>query len=175
MESVSDSNRETYSAPTSGRNDDRKHPSPEQVQVVIDTLQRAVDRWPQGVLRMLEVTVKSDTHACGTSHCHAGWYTAECIAEERKLPEVESDIGYISYESGTQIMAADLGFSAPSKLMQWAHTHEDIWGNRYGFDLFTLGTSMHGPEGQPAGDLRDIIHHWKEVKKRLVELEEKES
>ncbi len=76
-------------------------------------------------------TVFGGGHKCGTIHCMGGWYAIAVLSKE------ELQKSYVSYTQGTQRMAEDLGFNEVTDLEWWAEKTPAIWGNVYGFSMFS--------------------------------------
>lgn len=106
----------------------------------------------------------NEGHACGSVHCHAGWY-AIAKGLHRK--------GFVSFGDGSREMAQDLlSMSTSLGVIAWAERNSIIWGNKYGNYIFAHALAFKSakrPNG--AQTLADIVDHWQEVYERLVILE----
>ena len=107
---------------------------------------------------------------CGTVHCAAGWYAVSQKDTERWEDSVE--IGYLL---GAEWMAVDLGFletvygNPVHYLEDWAADNPEIWGNDDGHDMFGLAWAYGDGHNTRASSLRDIVEHWKRVRRRFAE------
>ncbi len=159
-----------------------QHPTPEQVQTVIDnfeSIKHLVKDKSQ--INMSEPSVKSSGncelddagYACGTVHCHGGWYAVALI--QNNSLDIDG-LEYVSYSEGAASMAAHLGFDDEIKLQRWAGQNPSIWGNEYGDSMFYVEAAFVGVVYNDLDELMEIegmqtiIDHWKGVKKRLEEV-----
>lgn len=157
-------------------------PSVAQVQTVIDTLRLGVSGG--GRLDMSEVFVFSSSrllsidHACGTVHCHAGFYSLGAIMSG-KLPDaaeiIKSGVGQVPFSAGAEQMARDLGVPGWRKMplasiVLWAEAHPEIWGNERGHEMFAFRMAFYHPTKRPDGaeHPQHIIDHWCEVRDRIA-------
>ena len=142
-----------------------KNPTVEQVNFVIKKLQLVRDdAIKEGAFNMNVWRVYDDHHECGTVHCVGGWYA---VANwRRQAIKDKFNKGRVTYEHGADLMAKDLGFFDRDCLVGWANDNPKIWGNKYGFEMFTgkLAYSNKGFEG--------VIAQWELVKQNLIELEQ---
>ena len=150
-----------------------KHPHSSKVLEVIKAFESVL---PMAIrenhLNMSTANVNCGTYACGTVHCHAGWYA---IAKGLHLNEG------ISYSDGVIKMCKDLGITDggdfwDSPIEAWASKNKDIWGNRGGNVMFSNRIAFKHPTKRPKGaeNLQHIIDHWREVYERLLDMEQKE-
>ena len=170
-----------------------KHmPSPEQVQKVIDTFEKALPLANKTDNHLNMGCTGADVnsaHSCGTSCCHGGWYAI--ITGKNSLFELIPRT--LSFYDGALNMAQDLGFNintsiyhnsdhiTANELLTWAASNPDIWGNENGLHMFSSNNgnpiarrgkmAFFHPVKRPCGaeNLQDIVDHWKEVKERIVE------
>lgn len=160
-----------------------RNPTSQQVQKVIDNLTSVLpltfDKNGKQRDKHLSMAVGSVRttdehlgviHECGTTHCHGGWYAVAVCDRTRQS---------IGYMDGTMKMAEHLGFKDDMQLEYWAYENPEIWGNDWGVSMFEAEgeKAFYNESCRPQGatNLNDIIDHWKEVKQRLVELENKEN
>ena len=116
------------------------------------------------MLNMSEYIVQCTTHLCGTVHCFAGWYLIASRLEMGDTFRPRMFSCPTSFETGKIKMEKVLNVS----LQKWANENPNLWGNRYGDDVFTnqcAFKSVKRPGG--ATNLNDIIDHLKEVYWRL--------
>lgn len=131
-----------------------KNPTKKQVQKVIDTLTkvlpaaRKLDR-KEGSIGML---ISHVDHSCGSPMCHGGWYA---VAKKKGL----------DYQTGSELIAKDLGFANQFDLRYWADGNEEIWDNNNGYYMFCDCTAFNYRNNLTLGK---IITHWKGVQKRLI-------
>ena len=156
-----------------------KHPRSEDVQKVIDnfkSIRHLVTKNSQ--IDMGEVWVQKEfIHECGTVHCHAGWYA---VAHAIKDPSIIENGKYVGYETGAKLMAEDLRIISCKHLLTWADVYPEIWGNKYGEDMFSdnwafvCNTVDENGGGKEIEGMESIIQHWEGVRDRLKELEDKQ-
>lgn len=146
-----------------------KHPKAKDVLKVIRNFEKLPEhvRNEENNVDMGISPVKGAFEKCGTILCHGGWYTvASCIL----LPFISA-----SYERGADKMARHLGFKDMIGLQRWANKNPEIWGNRYGGDMFCSKSAFFGKRTLSEEDtkfsLQTIINHWKGVYQRLYDLE----
>jgi hypothetical protein len=105
------------------------NPTKKQWQKVIDNLNKVLPlAFQENHLNMRNADVNC-RQQCGTIHCVGGWYAVATLYGRKRL----------TYSDGANEMASDLGFSGGfgiSDLENWAESNPDIWGNRYGYNLF---------------------------------------
>jgi hypothetical protein len=111
---------------------------------------------------------------CGTPGCHAGLISI--VAEE--LPELQEiyeriffshwNLKYSHYEYTiwADALAEFLGFSEEKDLECWAKDNPKIWGNKYGYDMFSARLAFTDDKSKHLTH-RDIINHWKQVLKNI--------
>lgn len=118
----------------------------------------------EGHLNMAAPEVNCRGHICGTVHCHGGWYAVAACSLKRK----------ITFDTGANKMARDLGFFNAEKLEDWMCDHPEIWGNSHAHSIFSWETAFYHEEKRPIGaeNLQHIIDHWQEVYERLRALEQ---
>ena len=132
------------------------HPAPEACYEVADILDKALEKHPSMKLDMLEDAVQSRSHLCGTVHCHAGAYLIGSIKiEERKR---------YTFVRGADLMAHNLGFKDRDCLKDWAYSNPKIWGNNYGWKMFSLKTAFNDAE-----NVSEIAAWWRSVGDRIKE------
>lgn len=145
-----------------------KHPSKENLQKVITNLEEVLPFATKPYhLDMLETTVQSKIHPCGSVHCFAGWYAASEILNGKSDQYDRQSL--ICFSDGTRRIGDILGFDSPEALYHWADSNPDIWGNTNGRHIFSAASAFYHPERRPNGaeNLQHIIDHLKEVKERL--------
>ena len=117
----------------------------------------------------LLITVE-EASACGAVACHAGHYAIE----KSLTRENEKSFQFANYLDGAWMMAADLGFGdSKLSLMNWAYENREIWGNDYGYEMFSsldaFVFAIDDWEGEVT--LLHIAKHWDGVADRLEQLE----
>lgn len=133
------------------------HPTKAQVQVVIDTLQKAKDMVTNAGFAKAPVSMMTGVlHPCGTPMCHGGYYA---------IVKGMSSENQQDFTDGANAMATDLGFNHNTDLEDWASQNPQLWGNDSGGDMFCGSHAFHD-KGE-IKDLKIIIDHWKGVQKRL--------
>lgn len=141
-----------------------KHPHSSQVLKVIQAFESVL---PMAKARyhldMHQAQVTSGSEACGTTHCHGGWFSIACKLHLRQ---------YCGFLDGADRMAEILGFDDNYILEQWAAENPIIWGNYRGRGMFCAELAFASP-ARPDGakNLQHIIDHWREVRERLLALE----
>jgi len=167
-----------------------QHPSSDQVQKVISKLESVLPlaRHPLH-LDMSQGVVNRHGYSCGSIHCHGGWYAIATLGLRKRnfLLEYIFPQPKVDYRDGAAFMAADLGFihtithrptenertNGYNQITHWARIHSTIWGNEQGAYMFSHGDAfrtINRPNG--ALCLQGIIDHWKEVRSRLVAMEQ---
>lgn len=138
-------------------------PTSAQVLTVIDNFKKVLPLAVQpDHLDMWVTGVNMNGHACGTVHCHGGWYAVATLPHNKGL-------GYLD---GAQKMATDLGFNNSLGLKDWAYNDIDIWGNTIGGEMF-CNKKAFASDTRPNGaeNLQHIIDHWTEVYNRIKQTE----
>ena len=133
---------------------------------------------------------------CGTVACHAGWYA---MAKMKDLENVKflhdssmnnrfllyKEDELITFDDGIHLMARDMGFEEGWELREWAEYNPEIWGNDYGYAMFscdgekafgysefsTAGVIKGIDENEDILDLEKIVSHWRNVADRLEKIE----
>lgn len=123
--------------------------------VIVD-LEAAIQKYPNGVLRMERGEV--GPHYCGTTHCFAGW-----VGVMNQHIFDPNDF-YWSFTVAADYIAELCGFEDRDKMRLWAIGHSDIWGNKYGYELFASERAFDNAE-----NLEGIIVHLHGVVSRLGE------
>lgn len=120
-------------------------------------------------LDMMEGSVKSDHHKCGTVHCVAGWFAIAIGLHKRKR--------IVNYEHGAQKMAIMLGFTCTWDLKKWAALNKILWGNDDGINMFVQKDAYQNRITRPNGanNLQEVINHWEEVYERALNREKHET
>lgn len=113
--------------------------------------------------------VLPEANLCGTPACHAGWYAAfnPNMVMDRKG----------SYCEGVRALNNDLGFksnteSSGHSLREWAWHNPELWGNVYGYCMFSSNSAFGRISENLTDDiltLVDIAKHWQGVANRLCE------
>lgn len=107
-------------------------------------------------LNMMEGSVNNlEGHTCGTVHCVGGWYAIATIDLSKRV---------VDYHDGGHEMAKHLGFSDRDKLIDWAHSNRDIWGNSNGSGMFCDEDAYDSSK-----TLADVIIHLEGVRDRSPE------
>jgi len=142
--------------------------TPDKIRTVCATLLRVLPYTLDGGgggLDLMETNVSAPHHghACGTIHCHAGWYAVakEWDGVSTYLRERRS----VTYSYGAGLMAWDLDFDSVRSLEAWAGANPAIWGNPNGAGMFHRSDAF-GPDPDLV-TLEDIITHWASVADRL--------
>ena len=132
---------------------------------------------------------------CGTSACHAGWYSVHVARTEGRgthgspwlwrthdgpcaqdaRPSLQRLTGpaahhwrWVSHGDGARRMAQDLGFPGWEALVALASAHREWWGNAHAGDMFRLRSAFGVAAHEPIG-LGDIARHWRGVAGRTPE------
>ena len=106
--------------------------------------------------------------ACGTIACHAGHYAIEKFL----IGEAEVDWKFADYIDGAWMMASDLGFGdSRYELIEWARENPEIWGNEYGYEVFSELDAFVVDDYEGDFTLLHIAKHWDGVADRLEQLE----
>lgn len=146
-----------------------RHPTPEQVQTVIDNLISIQNQANKaGAFDIEEAAVSTEDHTCGTVHCVGGWYAVanKCHHFVSKLIASEN----CDFEDGGELMAADLGFSCLPELEEYLLDNPAIWGNDRGDELLANLSAYNGLTKDSQNPMTIIIQHWQQVKKNLENL-----
>ncbi len=134
----------------------------------------ALDTLSDDVKDMGVAMMSASKPLCGTPGCHAG--LIYIVAEE--LPELQEiyeriffshwNLKYSHYEYTiwADALAEFLGFSEEKDLECWAKDNPKIWGNKYGYDMFSGRLAFTNDEDKILKH-RDIINHWKQVLKNI--------
>ena len=134
----------------------------------------ALDTLSDDVKDMGVAMMSTDKPLCGTPGCHAG--LIYIVSEE--LPELQEiyeriffshwNLKYSHYEYTiwADALAEFLGFSEEKDLECWAKDNPKIWGNKYGYDMFSGRLAFTNDEDKILKH-RDIINHWKQVLKNI--------
>jgi hypothetical protein len=96
-------------------------------------------------------------NTCGTIHCVGGWYAVAVLNPQDAITR-------ISFSDGAHMMARHLGFVSVNKLEYWADDNVEIWGNKYGRNLFANISAYNGAE-----TLAEIIIYLEGVRDRSPE------
>ena len=137
-----------------------KHPTPENVQKVIDNL-TSVAQSAKHNFDMQKTIVNGDV---SNDYCVAGWYAIAVKDKNKKITMAIAKKNCIFWD-GAKAMAEDLGFNFVDELKDWAKENADIWGNKYGFEMFS--TSRAYNKKYKKLDFSHIIEHWKSIKDKL--------
>lgn len=179
------------------------HPTKAAVQGVIDRLKRAV---PASTVEMgLPYVFREVEGACGTVACHAGHYAAVSLMHPegddgarpywdgerwgpgRRYPGDREILREgvpalmrvpISFHRGALLLAQHLGFAHSMDLEEWAGAHPDVWGNRFGAQLFSAGAYAFAVDDEEANGetpmpavfpIERVIRKWEQVRDNLPE------
>jgi len=131
-------------------------PTSEQFKYVLSKLKKVLPLADfEGHLDMREISLPhSREHICGTPMCHGGWYAVA-------LGIYDDDRGYEDFETGVDLMAQHLGFERGYDLGDWASNNPDIWGGRFGEEMFSHKMAFNNAE-----TLTDIYNWWARVHNR---------
>jgi hypothetical protein len=130
-----------------------RNPTKKQLDKLIATFEKAIKKFPQASVAMMEPNINS----CGTPMCHAGWFAIGA--------KIDTD----SFTDGADVIAQTLGFEDRKQLRFWANDNPQIWGNEWGMAMFTDGKAFGKAEDE-FGSLQIIIDHWKGVRDRVLAL-----
>jgi hypothetical protein len=131
-------------------------PTKGQWQTVIDNLKKVLPiATLPGHLNMMETEVNDYGTICGTVHCLGGWYAIAALNPGKER---------LSFTDGADKMAEDIGFDDKEELEKWAHENGDIWGNEYGYYMFSGGSAFDYPK-----TLADIVLFLEKVRDRSPE------
>ena len=117
--------------------DERGNPSPEACREVAACINRAIEKYPEVELDMMNGIVYNHDHPCGTTHCHAGLFLIGY-----NEPEVTKDkTTVISYGKGVSELRKLLGFDENTNddedIKNWASNKPLLWGNGWGEFMFS--------------------------------------
>ena len=153
----------------------------QRIQTVIDTLKKALGRPVDMEATCAEFDDKFEY--CGTPACVAGHYA---IASHQHRPRFHSFNPFmphprgghlLSYQSGANWMAEDLGFADSTHLEAWANDNPCLWGNIYGHNMFKPFSSSETYGGK-CGDeitMAMVVKHWEGVRDRVQKEESAET
>lgn len=131
-----------------------KIPTQEQFDTVINNFELVLKTCSVAQVNMMQGSIKD----CGSPMCHGGWYAFICGLTRK---------GYNDFSDGANLMAEHLGFEDSDELKGWADEHPELWGNKYGEDMFCDGSAFGGND-DTINRLDQIVDHWKEVKVRCL-------
>lgn len=145
-----------------------QHPKSENILKVIEVFKKVLPMAKRKRhLNMDEISVQNEDHACGTVHCHGGWFAVGFC---------DLSNPYITFLNGGEEMAHVLGFKRMDDLQVWASENPKLWGNRRGDGMFAERAAFRSsdrPRG--ASNLQHIIDHWTEVYERVKALEDQQT
>ena len=136
-----------------------KHPNAKKVQVLGMVFLTLHEAYPYAEVNMATAYQGS----CGSPACHAGWFNVAL-----GLGEVISNYMY-----GADRMAAYLGFANGEHLQYWAENNPKLWGNHFGYSMFSSSLAFGKLMFSNDTDLltvKDIGNHWLKVADRLAAL-----
>ena len=166
---------------------ENKHPTPNNIRMVANKLERMIPETRQGNINMRECDIYKEPDACGTIACLGGFYALEhalenkdnydfipCSANEKSVSylhkkPIRCSSDPIEWEDGAERMAHDLGFGCREELQIWASTHPDLWGNECGDHMFMSGSAFG--EKDSLIKLLDIVLWWRRVADRIEKVE----
>lgn len=128
-------------------------PTQEGFQTVIDNFKKALEPGKRPRINMADGLV----HSCGSPMCHGGWYAAVNGYDET-----------YTFQVGANLMATHLGFDSKWHLEWWAEHHPEIWGNKYGEEMFYACIAFTGIPNKKVRSLTTIIKFWEKVKIRAA-------
>jgi len=104
--------------------------------------------------------------SCGTPHCVAGWYGVAILEEVKEyIINKEGKLRiYLGYVDALNVLTEIVGVD----LTLWADKNSSLWGNDYGNSCFS-DSEAYNYEGYLG-----VIRHWKEVRDRLKEIQQKD-
>lgn len=108
-------------------------------------------------LDMGQSEVNRGWHACGTTHCVAGWYAVAHWKDAAFDNTVR-----LHYQHGADQLASDLGFKYRCDLVEWADKNFEIWGNVFGRNMFQISLA-YTRKRKGVKDLTDVIRHFEFV------------
>ena len=159
-------------------------PTPENIRLVANNLESMITDSENLEISMGEMTIYKERRTCKTIACHAGFYELQfalknkekyCFEDddienvERSYLSENSDKerkDWIVYEHGAKRIAQDLGFRGKQDLKNWAHNNPKLWGNKYGFNMFTSQQAFNGVN-KGGLTLNNIVKHWRNVADRI--------
>lgn len=162
------------------------HPSPEAIRQVAERLER-VNITCKPHLDMMRGTI--DRYPCGTIACFGGFYALAKATEEQTEKWYGAAISYkgkviigsqqlskskivsepVSFVSGADMLAKDLGFSSRYGLELWAGKNPKLWGNKSGGRMFFSSDAFNSTHETIT--LTVIVEHWLMVADRIEALE----
>ena len=115
--------------------DERGNPLPEACREVAACINRAIEKYPEVELDMMEGMVYNHDHPCGTTHCFAGLFLIGY-----NEPEVtKGKTTAIAYDKGVLELRELLGFNQSvddQDIKIWAKNNPSFWGNNWGDLMF---------------------------------------
>jgi len=141
------------------------HPTQQQMQIVIDNL-RSIEEEAnmEGCFDIEEGVIKErDSTVCNTVMCVAGWYAMATIYKDDHPPYSERWV----YSTGVELIAETLTLDGEVGLEEWADNNPTIWGNPYGYDMFSDVGAYNGLAHNSEKPMSIIIAHLEAVKTRL--------
>ena len=117
-----------------------------------------------------------EEHLCGAPACVGGWLCILFKKTEEDLFTTSTE-KFVYYKKGAKEFAKKLGFENGAELQDWAKENPQIWGNECGGFMFCNGIAyIETDTGRTVTNdnitIKDIIHKWRCVAKRLREREE---
>lgn len=145
------------------------HPTPEQVQTVIDNLKKIEDQANQaGAFAIDEIGVNTTSHDCGTVHCVAGWYAV--ANQDHAWIKHLINVKACDYLDGAHLIAMTLGFHNINDLGDYMLNRPDIWGNELADEMFCSMAAYNGLEEDSKNPMSIIIAHWEQVKRNVEKI-----
>lgn len=138
-------------------NSSERMPTKAQFQTVIDNFKKVLPLVKdKDHLDMIRPSVTNAFgELCNTPLCVAGWYAVATL-----WPTT----GYLNFNHGATNMAIHLGFKRRFDLKNWAASNPEIWGNKYGYNMFTNKIAWN-----ESTTLAEVIAHLESVRDRLPE------
>jgi hypothetical protein len=139
----------------------------------------ALDTLSDDVKDMGVIMMSTNKPSCGTCGCHAGLISivAKELSELQAIYEPiyskecdsrgEEKKNHYIFSVWSSALAIFLGFKYEYELEVWARKNPELWGNKYGDDMFCSRLAFTNDEDKKLTH-RDIINHWKQV---LVNIE----
>lgn len=134
----------------------------------IDKFEKFLKKHPESKLDMENPYFKG----CGSPACFGGWMRAVLGGKHKVKYKREY---WFKYGAGN--LAQFLGLRSEYGLENWLLNNPEIWGNVYGGEVFLQHEAFSEGakkfnKNNPA-TLKDVLHKWKRVLKRLEEKESK--
>lgn len=100
--------------------------------------------------------------------CVAGWYLMST-----GIPQSSPEVNF-THQHGSAVLAKELGFKNAMELKSWAAAHPELWGNKYGGEMFYSRCAWGNLYSSSKKPMTKVIKHLKKLAKRLKEVEKYE-